>query len=41
MKQNNVVVTNPAAIEIGAEIQIQFDKETIHSSFKKKKKNGK
>ena len=41
VKQDNVIVTNPAAIELGADIQIQFDKETIHSTVTKKKKNGK
>ncbi|HSY60433.1 MAG TPA: exodeoxyribonuclease VII large subunit, partial [Cytophaga sp.] len=41
VRQDNVIVTNPAAIEVGAEIQIQFDKETIQSTVTKKKKNGK
>lgn len=41
VKQGNVIVTDPDAIDVGAEIQIQFDKETIHSTVTKKKKNGK
>jgi len=41
VKQNNIIVTNPTAIEVGADIQIQFDKEIIHSTVTKKKKNGK
>jgi exodeoxyribonuclease VII large subunit len=41
VKQGNTIVTDPASIETGADIQIQFDKETIHSTVTKKKKNGK
>jgi exodeoxyribonuclease VII large subunit len=41
VKQDNVIVTNPTAIDVHAEIQIQFDKETIYSTVTKKKKNGK
>jgi len=41
VKQDNVIVTNPAIIDVHAEIQIQFDKETIYSTVTKKKKNGK
>ncbi len=41
VKQDNVIVTDPARIDVAAEIQIQFDKETIYSTVTKKKKNGK
>ena len=41
VKQDNVIITNPGSIEVGADIQIQFDKETIYSTVTKKKKNGK
>lgn len=41
VKQNNIIITDPGSIEVGADIQIQFDKETIYSTVTKKKKNGK
>ncbi|MGN6646341.1 MAG: exodeoxyribonuclease VII large subunit [Cytophaga sp.] len=41
VKHDNVIVTDPARIDVAAEIQIQFDKETIYSTVTKKKKNGK
>ena len=41
VKQDNVIITNPVSIDVGTDIQIQFDKETIYSTVTKKKKNGK
>jgi exodeoxyribonuclease VII large subunit len=41
VKRESSILTNATSIEVGAEIQIQFDKETVYSTVTKKKKNGK
>jgi exodeoxyribonuclease VII large subunit len=41
VKMEGAIITNPADIAIGSNIDIQFDKETIVSTVTKKKKNGK
>lgn len=41
VKRDATILTNASTVDAGAEIQIQFDKETIYSTVTKKKKNGK
>jgi exodeoxyribonuclease VII large subunit len=41
IKMEGTIITNPADITVGSNIDIQFDKETIVSTVTKKKKNGK
>ena len=41
VKHDNMIITDPAKIDVGSEIQIQFDKEIVYSTVTKKKKNGK
>ncbi len=41
VKRDATILTNASTVDAGAEIQIQFDMETIYSTVTKKKTNGK